>query len=350
MVKMTGSQAIVKCLQEEGVKTIFGYPGGAVHNFDALMDPISKRPRPARAGGWCTPPTDSPRASGRPRRGPGDLRPGATNTVTGIATAYMDSIPLVVLLVPGDHALSETMPSRKRTSSASRAPARSTTTWSRTSKTWPASSRRPSISPLREAGPGAHRHTQGRLGDGRVQISRRRINPELPADLHGPSGSDREGREADRSSRSAPSSTPAAASSRRTPPKSSARRARSPFPWPIPSWASAAFPGNHPLSLGMLGMHGTYAANMAITIDLIIAVGARFDDRATGKVDDFAPQAKIIHIDIDPTSISKNIRVDVPDRRRLPTPQKMLEIIQTGGQGLSAPLEGRAAHREPGST
>jgi len=73
------------------------------------------------------------------------------------------------------------------------------------------------------------------------------------------------------------------------------------------------FPGNHKLFLGMLGMHGTYAANMAITSsDLIIAIGARFDDRATGKVDEFAAHAKIIHVDIDPTSISKNIKVDIP--------------------------------------
>ncbi|MGA2108011.1 MAG: thiamine pyrophosphate-dependent enzyme, partial [Syntrophorhabdales bacterium] len=73
------------------------------------------------------------------------------------------------------------------------------------------------------------------------------------------------------------------------------------------------FPGDHELFLGMLGMHGTYAANMAIsTCDLIIAVGARFDDRATGKVDEFAPHAKVIHVDIDPTSISKNIKVDIP--------------------------------------
>ena len=70
------------------------------------------------------------------------------------------------------------------------------------------------------------------------------------------------------------------------------------------------FPGTHELSLGMLGMHGTYAANLAIShADLIIAVGARFDDRVTGKLDEFAPGAKIIHIDIDPTSISKNVRV-----------------------------------------
>ena len=73
------------------------------------------------------------------------------------------------------------------------------------------------------------------------------------------------------------------------------------------------FPGDHPLSLGMLGMHGTYAANMAIHYsDLVIAVGARFDDRVTGKVSEFCPEAKVIHIDIDPTSIRKNVHVDIP--------------------------------------
>ncbi len=73
------------------------------------------------------------------------------------------------------------------------------------------------------------------------------------------------------------------------------------------------FPGTHPLSLGMLGMHGSYATNMAVhNCDLLIAVGARFDDRVTGKIDAFVPNAKIIHIDIDPTSIRKNIHVDVP--------------------------------------
>jgi acetolactate synthase-1/2/3 large subunit len=77
--------------------------------------------------------------------------------------------------------------------------------------------------------------------------------------------------------------------------------------------ALGAFPGNHPLSLGMLGMHGTYVANMAMHYsDLVIAVGARFDDRVTGKVSEFCPTATVIHIDIDPTSIRKNIHVDIP--------------------------------------
>jgi acetolactate synthase-1/2/3 large subunit len=77
--------------------------------------------------------------------------------------------------------------------------------------------------------------------------------------------------------------------------------------------ALGAFPADNPQSLGLLGMHGTYYANMAVTnCDLLVAVGARFDDRVTGKIASFAPHAKIIHIDVDPTSIKKNVRVDLP--------------------------------------
>jgi len=73
------------------------------------------------------------------------------------------------------------------------------------------------------------------------------------------------------------------------------------------------FPGDDPLFMGMLGMHGTYAANMAMTnTDCLIAIGSRFDDRVTGKIDEFVPYAKIIHLDVDPTSISKNVAVDIP--------------------------------------
>src|SRR4030067_805065 len=75
----------------------------------------------------------------------------------------------------------------------------------------------------------------------------------------------------------------------------------------------SAFPTAHPLSVGMLGMHGTRYANYAVQeSDLIMAVGVRFDDRVTGKISAFAPNAKIIHIDIDPAEIGKNVRVDVP--------------------------------------
>ncbi len=74
-----------------------------------------------------------------------------------------------------------------------------------------------------------------------------------------------------------------------------------------------AFPETDPLAIGMLGMHGTWYSNVAVhNCDVLIAVGARFDDRVTGNVDDFAPEATIVHIDIDPSAISKNVRVDVP--------------------------------------
>ncbi len=90
------------------------------------------------------------------------------------------------------------------------------------------------------------------------------------------------------------------------------------------------FPGEHPLSLGMLGMHGTCRANMAISnADLVIAIGARFDDRVTGRIDKFATHAKIVHIDVDPTSISKNVVVDIPivgDAKKVL--QQILQILK----------------------
>jgi len=81
-----------------------------------------------------------------------------------------------------------------------------------------------------------------------------------------------------------------------------------------------AYPGSDPQFLGMLGMHGTYEANMAMhECDVLIAIGARFDDRVTGNIEHFCPTAKIIHIDIDPASISKNVQVDVPIVGSVPT-------------------------------
>jgi acetolactate synthase-1/2/3 large subunit len=97
-----------------------------------------------------------------------------------------------------------------------------------------------------------------------------------------------------------------------------------------------AFPGTDKLWLGMLGMHGTYRANMAIgSCDLLIGIGVRFDDRVTGKIDTFAPHAKIIHIDIDPTSIRKNIPVTVPIvgdcRLALDELNRLMDENHTGG-------------------
>jgi acetolactate synthase-1/2/3 large subunit len=105
-----------------------------------------------------------------------------------------------------------------------------------------------------------------------------------------------------------------------------------------------AFPAEHPLALDMLGMHGTYYANMAVHgADVLIAVGARFDDRVTGKVEDFAPEAEIIHIDIDPSSISKNIKVHVPivgDCRRVL--RTLLEAVREELAGAPVSLAAEA--------
>ncbi|MFQ5931435.1 MAG: biosynthetic-type acetolactate synthase large subunit [Nitrospiraceae bacterium] len=99
--------------------------------------------------------------------------------------------------------------------------------------------------------------------------------------------------------------------------------------------ALGGFPGDHPLSMGMMGMHGTYWANMAVHYsDLVIAVGARFDDRVTGKVSEFCPYAKVIHIDIDPTSIRKNVHVDIPivgDCKRVL--QELIRVLRATGNG-----------------
>jgi acetolactate synthase-1/2/3 large subunit len=105
--------------------------------------------------------------------------------------------------------------------------------------------------------------------------------------------------------------------------------------------ALGAFPSEHPLSMGMLGMHGGYAPNMAVyNSDCLIAVGARFDDRVTGKIEFFAPQAEIIHIDIDPSSISKNVKVHIPivgDARRV-LARLREHLLEEGAGELNAPL------------
>ena len=105
------------------------------------------------------------------------------------------------------------------------------------------------------------------------------------------------------------------------------------FPVTMTLMGLGCFPGTHPLSLGMLGMHGTYRANMAVNhSDLLFAIGARFDDRVTGKIEDFAPHAKIIHVDIDPASIQKTMAVDVPivaDARHALT--KLIDALKKRG-------------------
>jgi len=315
-MKKSGAQIFVESLKMEGVDTLFCYPGGAVLNItDALYDSdirqILVRHEQAAvhaADGYA-------RTSGRVGTALVTSGPGATNTVTAIATAYMDSVPVVVFsgqvntALIGNDAFQEadivgiTRPCTKHNYLV-----REVTEMARIIKEafYIARSGRPGpvlidipkdvSAELAEFTYPEKVHIRGYQPTyaghpGQIKRAVKLINSSSRPVLYTGGGI----------------ITSGAAKELR------AFAERLSIPVTNTLMGLGGFPGNHPQFLGMLGMHGTYAANMAITnADIIIAVGARFDDRATGKVEEFAPRARIIHIDIDPTSISKNIRVDIP--------------------------------------
>ena len=317
MSQISGAQAIVKCLLEENVDTIFGYPGGAVIDlYDELMQSpelnhILVRHEQAAvhaADGYA-------RVSGEVGVALLTSGPGATNGVTGIATAYMDSIPIVILTgqVPtpliGNDAFQEvdivgiTRPCTKHN--------------------YLVNSKDELVEVMREA---FHVARTGRPGPVLVDLPKDIINAKI----------DFEAKKPIRMPSYQPNYEPHMGQvdkacrlimEARKPvlyvgggvilsdgaPELTELATKLNIPVTMTLMGLGAFPGTHELSMGMLGMHGTYTANMAVAeCDLLISVGARFDDRVTGKLDTFATKAKIIHIDIDPTSISKNVKVDVP--------------------------------------
>ena len=343
-MKKTGSQILLECLQLEGVDTIFGYPGGTVINiYDDLMDyPIKhilnrhEQAAVHAADGYA-------RATGKVGVAIATSGPGATNTVTGIATAYMDSIPLVVITgqVPtpliGNDAFQEadiigiTRPITKHN--------------------YLVKDVRDLAKVVKQA---FYIARTGRPGPvlidlpKDVQVASTRFEYPETVELRGYkptySGNIRQVEKAVKMLLGARKpviyvgggATLADAS---TELKDLAEAIQAPVTTTLMGMAS--FPKKHPLSLGMLGMHGTYYANMAITnSDLLIAIGARFDDRVTGKISSFAPDAKIIHIDIDPTSIKKNVRVDLPLVGELKDVlQKMLKKLSEQGEAVAALVE-----------
>ena len=314
---MTGAQAIIASLEAEGVDTIFGYPGGqAIKIYDALYDSKKIHHVLARHEQGATHMADGyARATGKVGVVLVTSGPGATNTVTGIATAYMDSVPLVVITgqvtrgVIGTDAFQEsdivgiTMPIVKHSFLL-----QSTDDLTRT---------------FREA---FYIASTGRPGPVLIDI---------PSDL---SGSEMVFHYPD--SVSIPSYRPTYRGNAKQVkqaaqliceatrplimagggivashacPELVALAERMQIPVVTTLMGKAAIPCSNPLNLGPVGMHGSKYANMAVTeSDLIIAVGARFSDRVTGKVSEFAPHAKIIHIDIDPAEIGKIINPDVP--------------------------------------
>ena len=315
-MKKTGSQIIVECLKKEGVDTLFNYPGGAVLPlFDELYNSgirqILVRHEQAAvhaADGYA-------RSSGKVGVTVVTSGPGATNTVTGIATAFMDSIPVVVLtgqvptLLIGNDAFQEadivgiTRPCTKHNYLA-----KDVNDLPRVIKEafYIARTGRP--------GPVLIDLPKDVLaGSGEFKYPEKTFVRGYRPTYEGHPGQIQRAVKLILKSRKPVFYVGGGIISSNASKEVTLLAERLGIPVTMTLMGLGGFPGNHPLSLGMLGMHGTYHANMAVMeSDLLIAVGARFDDRVTGMIEAFAPHAKIVHIDIDPTSISKNVRVDLP--------------------------------------
>ena len=314
---MNGAQAIIASLEAEGVDTIFGYPGGqAIKIYDALYDSKKIHHVLARHEQGATHMADGyARATGRVGVVLVTSGPGATNTVTGIATAYMDSVPMVVITgqvtrgVIGTDAFQEsdivgiTMPVVKHSFLL-----QSTDDLTRT---------------FREA---FYIASTGRPGPVLIDVPSDLSSAEMvfhyPDSVSLPSykptykGNAKQVRQAVELLASARRplimagggivSSHACAELTELAEKLDA-------PVVTTLMGKGAMRCSNPHNLGPVGMHGSKYANLAVTeCDLLLAVGARFSDRVTGKVDEFAPHAKVIHIDIDPAEIGKIIDPDVP--------------------------------------
>ena len=316
-MELTGADIFVRSLAEQGVKYVFGYPGGAVLPiYDALYQQDKLEHVLVRHEQAATHAADGyARSTGRPGVVLVTSGPGATNAVTGIATAYMDSIPLVVFTgqVPtaliGNDAFQEvdsvgiTRPCVKHNFLVKDVKDLAVTI---RKAFYVAMTGRPGPVvvdiPKDVAAAKAEFHYPKR-------VSMRSYNPVTK-------GHPRQIQKAIDLMLAAKRPMLytgggvilANASSQLT-------ELTKMLGYPITNtlMGLGAFPATHRQSLGMLGMHGTYEANMGMhNCDVLIAIGARFDDRVTGNVEKFCPTATIIHVDIDPASISKNVKVDVP--------------------------------------
>ncbi|NIR13569.1 MAG: biosynthetic-type acetolactate synthase large subunit, partial [Desulfobacterales bacterium] len=306
----------MKALQEEGVDTIFGYPGGAVVDlYDELVKTEIRHILVRHEQGAVHAADGYARASGGVGVCLVTSGPGATNTVSGIASAYMDSIPLVVLTgqVPshliGNDAFQEvdivgiTRPCTKHNYLVQRVE-----DLARTIKEafYIARSGRPG--PVLVDLP--KDVVQGTTNYKPVKnIQLKSYNPTYEPNIKQLPKAVKLIKEAKKPVIFTGGGVILSQASKEL--TQLARKIHAPVTATLMGLGS--FPAKDPLWLGMIGMHGTYRANMSSSeCDLLIAVGVRFDDRVTGKTDTFAPKAKIIHIDIDPTSIRKNIPVAIP--------------------------------------
>nr|VFJ55744.1 MAG: acetolactate synthase, large subunit [Candidatus Kentron sp. DK] len=316
-MRLTGAQIIVQFLKDEGVEYVFGYPGGSVlHLYDELYKQNHIKHILSRHEQGATHMADGfARATGKPGVAIVTSGPGVTNAVTGIATAYMDSVPLVVIsgqvashligndafqevdcvgitrpcvkhnfLVKDIKLLAETLKKAFYVATTGRpgpvvVDIPKDVTAESTEYHYPATVRMRSYNPV----------VTGHVGQIRKALDLI-VSAERPMLYTGG------GVILNNASELLTTFT---------------RLLGAPITNTL--MGLGAFPGTDPQFLGMLGMHGTYEANMAMhECDVLVAIGARFDDRITGDLERFCPYARIVQVDIDPASISKNVPVDVP--------------------------------------
>ncbi|MDS4020427.1 MAG: acetolactate synthase 3 large subunit [Candidatus Competibacter sp.] len=334
MEPITGAEILVRCLKEEGVEYLFGYPGGAVlHIYDALYNQedikhVLVRHEQAAvhaAEGYA-------RASGKTGVVLVTSGPGVTNAVTGIADAYMDSIPLVVFSgqVPtaliGNDAFQEvdavgiTRPCVKHNFLV-----RDIKNLAETIKKafYIASTGRPGpvlIDLPKDITIGKAEFHYPK------KIKLRSYNPTVK----GHAGQIRKAVDLILSAKRPMLYSGGGVILSEGSPELVELTQLLGYPITNTLMGLGAYPATDRQFVGMLGMHGTYEANMAMHhCDVLIAIGARFDDRVTGKIDKFCPTARIVHVDIDPSSISKNVKVDIPIVGSVPSVLRaMINVIR----------------------
>lgn len=338
-MQMTGAQAMVESLIREGVEVIFGYPGGAIlPTYDVLYESPIRHILVRHEQGAAHAADGYARASGKVGVCLATSGPGATNLITGIATAYMDSVPMVAITgqvatgLIGRDAFQEA---------------------DITGITIPVTKHNYLVKDVRELPrimkEAFHIARTGRPGPVVVDLPKDvttelldyvypEEEPRLPGyqpTYHGsPLQIQRAAAALRRAQRPLLLAGGGIIASEAAPEiKEIAERLQMPVIATL--MALGAFPGQHPLFLGMVGMHGTLAANRAMmNADLVLTVGMRFDDRVTGKLAEFAPHARIIHIDIDPAEIGKNVKVEIPivgDARLVC--RALLAELEKGGSG-----------------
>ncbi len=313
---MKGAQILLEALKKAGVEVIFGYPGGQVLPiFDALYDFDVRFILTRHEQGAAHAADGYARATGKTGVCLTTSGPGATNLVTGIANAYMDSIPMVAITGQvGTHLIGNDAFQEADVTGITR----------------PITKHNFLVKDVKDLS-----HTiaeafyiasTGRPGpvliDIPVDVQRAEADFTWPQEIkmrsYQPTLFGHPGQIKKAAKLIAQASKPiiyagggVITSGAHSVLKDLAEKIQAPVTTTF--MGLGGFPSTHKLSLGMLGMHGTaYANHATMEADLIIAVGARFDDRVTGRLDHFAPNAKVIHIDIDPSSISKNVKVEIP--------------------------------------